>query len=29
MDEGDQNVQTSGCKINKSSGCHMQHGDYS
>ena len=29
MDEGDQEVQTSSCKINKSWGCNVQHGDYS
>ena len=27
--EGGQKVQTSNCKINKSWGCNIQHGDYS
>ena len=29
MGEGGQKVQTSSCKINKSWGCNVQHGDYS
>ena len=29
MDEANQKVQTSNCKIDKSWGCNVQHGDYS
>ena len=29
MDVGDQEAQTSSCKISKSWGCNAQHGEYS